>query len=148
MRRFFNKLREGLAAGNKDLKVLGDQQKNKDGSLNDIPKFTPFNCNFFKQTVSATEQADKMLHKSANKDEPRLTSDKINPVYDRARYKQYINKATDQKFMAKYRTEATKSLLRDMHRDSDGLLYAGEKRKSEKAFLAEEEAILREILLK
>ena len=50
--------------------------------------------------------------------------------------------------MAKYRTEATKSLLRDMHRDSDGLLYAGEKRKSEKAFLAEEEAILREILLK
>ena len=50
--------------------------------------------------------------------------------------------------MARYQTEATQSLLREMHRDSDGLLYAGEKPKSETAFLEEEEAILREILLR
>lgn len=85
VRKFFKKLREGMAAGNKDLKILGDKENKKEGYLNDIPKFTPFNCNFFKQTISATEQADKLLSKKSGKDAPRLTCDKIHPIYDKAR---------------------------------------------------------------
>lgn len=48
VRKFFKKLRGGMAAGNKDTKILGDIESKKEGLLNDMPKFTPFNCNFFK----------------------------------------------------------------------------------------------------
>ena len=106
--KFFKKLRGGMAAGNKDTKVLGDPESKKEGRLNDMPKFTPFNCNFFKQTISATEQADKLLQKSSkdNRDseEPRLTSDKTNPIYDKKRYKSYINSSFDQKFLNTFNT--------------------------------------------
>ena len=93
-----------MAAGNKDTKILvGDQEgKMEEGRLNDLPKFTPFNCNFFKQTISATEQADKLLQKSTSKDEPRLTSDKVNPIYDQKNFKQYINQLQDIEFLEKY----------------------------------------------
>ena len=78
-----------MAAGNKDLKVIGEPDPSELGLLHDIPKFTPLNCNFFKQTISAAETAGR-LEQSGKRErgqnrELRLTSDKANPVYDKRR---------------------------------------------------------------
>lgn len=90
VRKFFKKLRGGMAAGNKDTNVLGEPESKKEGSLNDIPKFTPFNCNFFKQTISATDQA-KITKSGKDNEAPRLTSDKVNPLFNAKSFKKFIN---------------------------------------------------------
>lgn len=148
MRKFFKKLRVGMAAGNKDLKILGDQEGKNDGVLNDIPKFTPFNCNFFKQTVSASAQADKLLQKSVSKDAPRLTTDKVHPIYDKARHKSYINKTPDKKFLNQYKTASTQVLLTELKDSSAQLQYPGDKEKTEQEHENERVTIVKEMLLK
>ena len=137
-----------MAAGNKDLKILGDKENKSESYLNDIPKFTPFNCNFFKQTISATEQNDKLLAGKSGKDAPRLTCDKIHPIYDKARFKHYITKSNDQKFMANYKMSETQNLLSEMQKASHKLLYSGDHETGDKKHEAEKEAIIRGFLMK
>ena len=52
-RNWIKNMRGGMSAGNKDIYVVGDQKKEKEGALSDMPKFTPYNCGFFKQTISS-----------------------------------------------------------------------------------------------
>ncbi len=47
----------------------------------DLPKFTPFNCNFFKRTISAADQS-KLLG-SGGGERQRLVEDKASVLYDK-----------------------------------------------------------------
>lgn len=100
-RSFFKNLRVGMQAGNKDVKAVGDHHKEKE-ELSDLPRFTPFNCNFFKVTLSSKSQEKLMSKDRDRSNEARLTSDKIHPIYDTKNYKQYINSEKDRKFMLQY----------------------------------------------
>lgn len=56
--KILKKQRGGQSAGNVDLKVVGEMaSKESAGALYDMPKFTPYNCNFFKQTITQSQQA-------------------------------------------------------------------------------------------
>ena len=65
-------MRGGMVAGNKDTNMVGDISAHADRQLTDIPRFTPFNCNFFKQTIAAGAQS-KLLSKDRGPAEQRLT---------------------------------------------------------------------------
>ena len=76
-----------MSAGNKDIKAVGENGKAKEGALSDMPQFTPFNCNFFKVTLSSKSQEKLMAKDRDRSNEARLTSDKIHPIYDTKNFK-------------------------------------------------------------
>ena len=52
VKKILGKFRDGKTAGNKDTKILGElSSSNGAGTLSDMPKFTPYNCNLFKKAV-------------------------------------------------------------------------------------------------
>ena len=87
-------MRSGLQAGNRDINVVGDHKKEKDGPLSDLPKFTPYNCGFFKQTISSKSQQklqQGIKDRNRSSEEAKLTSDKVkNPIYDTKNYKKFL----------------------------------------------------------
>ena len=75
-----------MVAGNKDTNMVGDVSAHSEKALADIPRFTPFNCNFFKQTIAASAQS-KLLSKDRGPAEQRLIQDNTHPLYDKKKHK-------------------------------------------------------------
>ena len=74
-----------MSAGCTDSERVGEYDKPVKNLLGDIPKFTPTNCNFFKQTISQREQADLLSSNDRTK-RTRLTTDRVHPIYDRRNF--------------------------------------------------------------
>ena len=47
-KKMLKKMRTGMAAGEKDIHMVGAVEHKTIGMLQDLPKFTPYSCNFFK----------------------------------------------------------------------------------------------------
>ena len=79
-----------------------------------MPTFTPWNCNFFKRTISAADQS-KLLSKGASSEnggqgsssQERLVDEKTSVLYDKRKQKGFITSEGDQKFLSKFGTGST-----------------------------------------
>lgn len=132
-----------MAAGCKDVKQIGDYERPSLNLLNDIPKFTPTNCGFFKQTISRKEQTE-FASKERSKHE-RLTSDKVHPVYDKKNYKTFISSQKDKTLVEQYKKAATDQILEDLNSSTKELVYAGDVEKSPRKLLAETKKIVHQM---
>ena len=135
-----------MAAGNKDVNVVGEIDKPGKNHLSDIPRFTPFNCNFFKQTISSKEQTDLLSKDRSSKE--RLTSNKTHPKYDRKRYRQFLSSKSDQKFLDSFNKGQMKELSKELEASSKKLVYPGDVEKSINKQNAEDSAIIEEMKAK
>ena len=128
-KKILKKMRTGMAAGEKDTKKVGAIEHKTQGMLQDLPKFTPYNCNFFKQTISA-EQQKKLLE--GDRGCEKLTSDKTNPIYDTKRFKEFITSDKDKQFVQSFHKDHAEQLLNEMVEMNKNLLYSGEQEITEK----------------
>ena len=142
-RQFMQKLRGSAGFTRKDVKA--DQNHKNEGALSDLPKFTPLNCNFFKQTISAQAQSKLLAKDRDRSSEARLTSDKTHPIYDAKNYKKFIASQKDKQFMTHYQKGATQKLISEMEKSSKELVYSGDQEKTEAQHIAEKNALIREI---
>lgn len=94
-RKVLGDLRGGMSAGNKDTKAVGEHRTDAVG-LSDVAKFTPYNCNFFKVTISK-EENEQLLNKDRDFTEKLTRSDKCNPLYDRKRFREFLRCESKQK---------------------------------------------------
>ena len=99
-----------MAAGNKDIKMVGDYDKPITSLINDIPAFTPWNCNFFRKTAEAKDFASNERDKSQ-----KLVSTKVNPTYDKKNHRRFLNKSGEAEFVLEGTSmESSQSLLKKM----------------------------------
>ena len=102
----------------------------------DMPSFTPWNCNFFKRTISAADQSKLLSNGAASNEnggsQERLVDEKTSVLYDKRKQKGFITSVGDQKFLSKFGTGSTQELLNEMCQSSKELLMTGDKEKTER----------------
>ena len=116
-------MRSGQSAGTKDTKTVGEHRK-KNLGLSDLVRFTPYNCNFFKQTISK-EEHQRLLQKN-REDKEKLTQDKCHPIYDRKNFREFLTSKKDQNFLNMYQGNSTNEFLNELKKDNENLVLTGD----------------------
>lgn len=87
-----------------------------------------------------------MLNKDRDHTEKLTSSDKCNPLYDRKRFREYLQGKSGQKLFSNYQGATADNLLKEMKKESNNLLYRGDKVKTEQQMQAEHELMVEKII--